>query len=264
MLESIHDARIKFFLQSNAGVSAARNLGISKARGNYIAFLDADDEWSTDYLQKQIDLVNQYPDCHVFVTDYVFRNSAGIFSNTIIRYLPFREEDGLLTNYFYVACYSHPPISTISVMISKEALLKIGGFPIGVKSGEDLLTWAKLAVHYKIAYSKYIGAVYNQDESYDYDKLPPRRQDAGDPVGKALKDLYKQHPNIKGFRSYIGHWHKMRASVAIRYGERCETLKESAYSLFYNPFNYKVIPFMVLALLPAQLRKKIISNYKGA
>ena len=71
------------------------------------------------------------------------------------------------------------------------------------------------------------------------------------------------HGNTEGLSQYISLWHKMRASVALRYGEVGETFHESLTALKYNHLNYKVIPFMILAIMPASLRKKIISlrNY---
>lgn len=75
-------------------------------------------------------------------------------TSTIIKKLPFKGEDGILSNYFEVASCSHPPICSISIMVKKNAIQSIGGFPVGVKSGEDLLTWARLAVQEKIAYSR--------------------------------------------------------------------------------------------------------------
>ena len=261
IVESFDDPRIHLIRQQNAGVSAARNRGISEAKGEYVAFLDADDEWMPEFLEEIRTLQEAYPACKAQATNYVF-NSNGVNSPTILRKIPFLGEQGILSNYFEVASCSHPPVCSISVCIERKLLQEIGGFPIGIKSGEDLLTWARIAVCTQWAYSLKAFAQYNLGEGYDKKNLPPRRQDAGDPVGKGLLELYKTGRKYVGFRKYLSHWHKMRASVAIRYGERKETLKEVIYSLKYNPFNYKVMLFGVLALLPRNIAKKIIHNYK--
>lgn len=264
VVQNIDDNRIRIVRQRNAGVSAARNRGIAEARFGLIALLDADDEWMLGYLETQYNLYRKYPDCSAFVCNYEFRNAAGRVAPTILRKLPFTGEDGVLDNYFEVASNSHPPITSISVMIRKSVIEGVGGFPVGICSGEDLLTWARLAVIGKIAFSKKVGAVYDLGEGYDYANMPPRRQDAGDPVGRQLLSLYREHRGEKcthGMKQYISHWHKMRASVAIRFGERAETLCEVAKSLWYNPLNYKVMPFAVLAVLPDKLRVSIIKRY---
>ena len=54
---SKNDSRIKYFTKNNSGVSETRNIGISNTKGDYIAFLDADDYWLADNLQKKIDLI---------------------------------------------------------------------------------------------------------------------------------------------------------------------------------------------------------------
>lgn len=261
-VEKFTDSRIRLIHQTNAGVSAARNRGIYEAKGEYVALLDADDEWLPDYLSTQMQLAEKYPDCNVFAVNYQFCDVNGNISTTIIRNIPFSDNSGILTNYFEVASTSHPPLWTSAVMARKEALLSVGGFPVGIRSGEDLLTWARLACRYNIAFSRKICAIYNLGEGYNYSNLPPRRQDENDPVGYELKKLMSDHSNIKGFKKYISHWHKMRASVAIRYGERLETMRECCSCLWYNPLNYKTIPFFVLAIIPSNLRMALIHRYK--
>lgn len=258
----VTDPRIRLIHQSNAGVSAARNQGIEEARGEFIAFLDADDEWNPDYLKTQYKLTQKYPECSVFACNYEFKDAQGKVTPTIIRKLPFKGEDGILSNYFEVASCSHPPLWTSAVMVKKSAMQLVSGFPVGIKSGEDLLTWARLACKYSIAYTKISQAIYNLGEGYNKKNLPPRRQDKGDPVGKILVELYKKYPKTRGMKAYISHWHKMRASVAIRYDERIETIYEVLQSLRYNIRNTKVMPFLILSLLPQKMRYRIISHYK--
>lgn len=257
-IQTIQDHRIRIFSQKNGGVSAARNTGIDIAKGKYVAFLDADDEWDIDYLETQINLIRNYPQCNVFATNYRFRDRFGTLSETIINNLHFSDDTAVLDNYFEIASTSHVPIWTSAVVILKDAIKRIGCFPIGVGSGEDLITWAKLAVQNDIAYCRIPKATYFLGEGYDYSKLPPRRQDSGDPVGKALSELLKKYPNTLCLKDYISHWHKMRASVAIRFGEKKETIIEAIKALAYNPLNYRVIPFVLLTLFPQKIRTKII------
>ena len=257
VVEQFDDPRIRLIRQANGGVSAARNRGIAEAHGEHIAFLDADDEWMPTFLEEIAALIAAYPECKARATNYIF-NSNGVKSPTLLHKIPFTEGRGVLTNYFEVASCSHPPVCSICVCIDRDLLQEIGGFPLGIKSGEDLLTWARIAVRTQWAYSMKPLAQYNLGEGYDKKNLPPRRQDEGDPVGKALKDIYQSHPNLVGFRKYLSHWHKMRASTAIRYGECRETFKEVCLSLKYNPLNYKVAMFGVLALLPRRMRDYII------
>ena len=261
VVETFDDPRIRLIRQANGGVSAARNRGIAEARGEHVAFLDADDEWMPTFLEEITALIAAYPECKARATNYIF-NSNGVKSPTILRKIPFAGERGVLTNYFEVASCSHPPMWTSAVCIDRDLLQEIGSFPVGIKSGEDLLVWARTAVRTQWAYSMKPLAQYNLGEGYDKKNLPPRRQDEGDPVGKALKEIYQSHPDLVGFRKYLSHWHKMRASTAIRYGERRETLKEVCISLKYNPLNYKVAMFGVLALLPTSIAKIIIHNHK--
>ena len=248
----IDDPRIRMIRQQNAGVSAARNKGVEEARGEYVAFLDADDEWRPDYLATQYALTQKYPDCGVFAVNYETRDAQGKTTPTIIRKLPFSGSDGILTNYFEVASHSNPPICSISIMVRKDAILSIGGFPVGIKSGEDLLTWARLACRYKIAYCRISLAIFNV-EGYEVSEKPKRIPSDVDVVGNELAKLRQEYqpPHID---AYLSTWHKMRSSVYMRLRMRKKSIKEAIIGLRYDPLNAKLYAFIVLNLLPNKLQ----------
>lgn len=254
--EKIVDDRIRLIRQDNAGVSAARNRGIQEAKYDLIAFLDADDEWKQEYLETQYNLSIKYPECSVFACNYEFKDSTGKIKPTIIKKLPFKEEDGILTNYFEVASCSHPPLWTSAVVVRKQAIMDIGGFPVGVKSGEDLLTWAKLAIKYKIAYTKTSLATYNLRMNYGVNSKPINIPQ-GNLVGHELEKLLKNNNHIKGLRRYIGRWYKIRAHIFLRGGEKRNALYNILKTIIFNPFEYKIYMYMIMLPLPTNLLNKM-------
>lgn len=254
-IQQVRDKRIKLIHQSNAGVSAARNRGIEEARFELIAFLDADDEWKPTYLETQYWLYQKYPACSVYACNYEFQNMDGVATPTTIRKLSFRTEDGVLSNYFEVASCSHPPLWTSAVMVKKKAIQAIGGFPIGIKSGEDLLTWARLAVEYKIAYSREILSIFIYDTKLFNADQQSRKPEEIDFVGSELATLYQKYPNCNGLKTYNALWHKMRARIYIEKGEKKLALKECLKSMHYA-ISIKILVFFSLSFLPFRL-----SNY---
>lgn len=233
-VEKFEDQRIRVVHQQNAGVSAARNRGIDEATGELIAFLDADDEWKPEYLATQYHLYQKYPDRSVYACNYEFRDSEGKVSSTIIRKIPFSGEDGILSNYFEVACCSHPPLWTSAVMVKKQAIQAVGGFPVGIKSGEDLLTWARLSVRGPIAYSKRVQAVYRQGYS---NPRPPEERDF---VGEQLEVLFRESPSTRGLKDYVAFWYKMRMCRCLAHRMWGKAGKAFIKSLRYNFLQGKI------------------------
>lgn len=257
----VTDPRIRLIHQKNAGVSAARNRGIEEAGGEYIAFLDADDEWKSNYLKIQYKLTQKYPECCVFACNYEFKDTQGKVTPTIIRKLPFKGEDGILSNYFEVSSCSHPPICSISIMVKKNAIQSIGGFPIGIKSGEDLLTWARLACRYSIAFYTIPLATFIFDEQHFNEDQRKRMPEEIDYVGSELAKLYERHRHVIGLKSYIGLWHKMRARIFMSKHNRKKALYECIYALRYS-ITIKIIIFLVLSLMPYRFIDYVFKKVK--
>lgn len=257
-VESVHDARMRLIRQENGGVSAARNRGIQEARGEYVAFLDADDLWEPDFLKTLHQLSVLYPDCSVYACNYDFVSPDGTHRSTIIRRLPFTGEHGVLNNYFEVASCSHPPLWTSALMVRKEAMQAIGGFPVGIKSGEDLLTWARLACSYKIAYTRRVTAHYTTIHEEDVEKAI-NRWDEQDPVLQGLLLLEQSYGDqIPALSTYIHRWKKIQCILAFRVGARAFARKYSLEALMDGASAREFIPLYILSFFPISIIEKIL------
>ena len=143
--------------QQNAGVSAARNNGFAVSSGDYIAFLDADDWWEPTYLEKMAQLIEDY-------------SEAGLYASNYMYYKPGKTHvavSNIETGYFnYPKSYYEGgamPIWTGATLIPRRVMDEMGGFPLGIKLGEDFLLWARIAMQYKVAFLNEPLAWYNND-----------------------------------------------------------------------------------------------------
>ena len=253
-----NQSKFRLIHQVNGGVSAARNRGIEEARGEYIAFLDADDEWLPDYLSSMALLIQEYPLCWVLASAYCYRRKDG---DTLVKLEGiFSGRKGILDNYFVVASISQPPLWTSAIIVRREIIKAIGGFPLGIRLGEDLITWATLACQYKIAYTKECLAIYNQlEENYEtgcyaFDVLPSPQNDE---VGKMLRVLKNKYSGVRGLGQYICHWHKMRFVMLVHDGRKKEAFIEYIKTWPYGLFNLDCYYRLFLNLLPCKLHAGI-------
>ena len=142
---------IRLIAQQNRGVSSARNRGAAEARSEFIAFLDADDEWLPDCASELQRLARAFP--HATVLTVLL---AKVGPNGALR----AEMSPLPQGYFgelssplesYRKGYGI--IHSSSVAIRRDAWRRSGGFPLGARSGEDICCWLKLLMSERIAHS---------------------------------------------------------------------------------------------------------------
>lgn len=154
LLKSVPNARL--INQENAGVALARNNGVTQAKGDYVCFLDADDWWDVSFLQEMQQFIKDYPEAGIWGTNYWYVKKGKT-------HIAVPCETGYINYPKLYAETSVMPLTSISVCIKKDIFNELGGFPKGIKLGEDFLLWAKIALHHKVAFLNNAIAYYNND-----------------------------------------------------------------------------------------------------
>ena len=145
------DTRIKIITKEHIGVSAARNTGIEAAKFNWIAFLDADDWWSPNFLEEMVYCIQKYPNHKLFAS-----GRSHVFADRIMRYNnPYLPAEGNVetVNYFKVISKYLPLINSSNALILKSHLGARGGFKELQKMHEDHDLWIRLSVGEDVVFS---------------------------------------------------------------------------------------------------------------
>ncbi len=152
------DQRVRLVVQPNSGECAARNRGIAESRGNWVAFLDADDEWMPRFLECATGFAATNPSLIlVFVNILSFAEKSPWLDCSL-------SEPRVLENYFAFSIqYGCRGITSSSVIIQKQILEIIGGFPIGIHRGGDVDTWTRLALMGEVGFVPEVLAVYHNE-----------------------------------------------------------------------------------------------------
>lgn len=136
------DPRIQCYSRDKPGPGgyAGRNLGIENAKCDWIAFLDADDEWHEDYLLERVALLKTYSGVDIISSKYSRQIQVGVQTiNDVKGYNDLHTEFGLRDFLENTGL-----IWTGSVTIKRTLLLDVGMFPVGkCKRGGDLDTWIR-------------------------------------------------------------------------------------------------------------------------
>ena len=149
------DDRVKFISQSNEGVSTARNLAISEARGDYIAFLDADDLWDKTKLEKQAQFLDDNPTVGLVATWMILTDEQGNPGAEVK--IDFEQGNirKQLIEISLIPCGSIP-------MVRRVCFDNVGVFDPTLRFGEDWEMWTRIAADYDFGLIKEILVYYRQ------------------------------------------------------------------------------------------------------
>lgn len=157
VVQKIKDSRISVFEKTNGGASSARNFGISKARYELIALLDADDEWDPVFLEKMAFLAGKFPEAGLYYSAYAGMNNKKYVHSNVIPSLT-ANYAGLLNIFDYPTDYG--PSSSTTVL-RRSLLERTGLFDLKLKKGEDTDMWIRFALNSPVAFFNAALATYH-------------------------------------------------------------------------------------------------------
>ena len=221
------DKRVKYHYQTNQGQASAKNRGIRESKGEYIAFLDADDMWMSKKLERQLPL---FDDAGVIGVVY----SSGTSINEEGEVIPPGEWNyfiGKITGRLLIAnC-----VPFDSAVVRRECFETIGLFDESLRMGIDYDLWLRISTKYEFGYLNeptFIYRVWSGQMSRNY----IGRYEWGI---KIMRDFLKKHPNLVDedtIREAWAHTYVGRGSCWANFGkDRLKAFKDYLRALGYKP-----------------------------
>lgn len=136
--------QVKIYLQQNAGVSAARNLAAFKSHGEWISFLDSDDEWMPHKLEAQIKYLVENPECKFLHSEELWIRN-GVRVNPKVKHLKSNERIFERSLDFCI-------ISPSTVILKRDLFLQEQGFDESFIVCEDYDLWLKVLLKEEIGF----------------------------------------------------------------------------------------------------------------
>lgn len=253
LVRNFSDPRIKLFSTVNRGVSCARNKALDSASGEWVAFIDADDEWSADHLMIIVNVIRENPQALIicdeyrgkgysFVSQLIESNSGWLTPSATsdVSVVVFDYLNALVSGLFVVSCSS--------AMVRRSALEKYGvRFQEGMRYGEDLNFWIRLSRLGSFIYCDYPGSLYHRD---DPNSGMNRRLRSGERAADLFFGLIKSDftsAELDDIRKFLA---RERLKTAFRNRGAKFSSKEIASVNFYAMNAFDVLCYVAIRYLP--------------
>jgi glycosyltransferase involved in cell wall biosynthesis len=203
--------------QANRGVSSARNRGISLVKTEFVALLDADDEWYPELIDKSIRLRNDFPKGEMYCfSHHYFSPEQGYYKPKLGVDSEFR---GYIEDFFKTSLVGSLAHSS-KVILRKTAFEKTNGFPDGVVLGEDLVVWMIMAMNGPTVADGYLGTKIHQEPDQSR-----KGRDGHVPYPLIyFSDFEKQKLLTKNARKYLWKMHMVHIGASLLASNKKEAI----------------------------------------
>jgi glycosyltransferase involved in cell wall biosynthesis len=283
--------RVEYIKQENHGVSVARNTGMKRATGDFIAFLDADDMWFPQKLAVQLNIFINHPDIAGVFSDFSLCNKHGditherfvtrnyhifnYYKYTWEKILPNREtvvvtKNGhdtsvsLFHGDVFRSLYIGNFINTSSTILKREVLNTIGYFTPERRTQEDYEYWLKIAQKYNLAYldtpllrsRRRPHQLTSKSEIFDIvqQSLEVIETIGVNNVSRLGKNLVARRLTDKYQKLALVHLSQGNSKGARECIRKC---------IKWKPFSYKNIVFLTLSYIPSTFTNTAYRFLKG-
>lgn len=250
----LSDQRIRYLYQENRGLSAARNIGIALAVGDFVALLDADDIWEPEKLACQVALLCQSREVGMVFSDFSTFDSGGIIACSKIPSLLI--ETITFSQLFVCNNFIYPS----TVVLRKSAFVESGGFDVSLRSIEDYDLWLRIAQRYRIVGINAPLVWIRQHDSNMSGNVPRMLESELEVLEKNCNGLPRRVVRRRRAKTYF-----LNADRYVHQRKRIEALLLVAKGLITYPFLFVDVTVVLVKLLlggetVGRLRRKINGN----
>jgi len=229
---------IRYIKQVNSGPSSARNHGIMQSNGEYIAFLDVDDEWMPSKIDKQVSLFESNQNLSITATSYIRCDADLLPIETTALNIPSKEK-GIIP---FRMLLEKNQLLTSSIMTKKNILDRCGFFDEEIQFGEDWDLWVRIAQLGEIGYIHTPLCKYRVHGAGLTGKLDDKNMQDWLKVIKKNRlrsnSWYDRHVTYR--KSYSWYLHNYAYLERVR-GQKAEGKKKALKSMITWPFTTRVL-----------------------
>lgn len=216
LVKSICDKRLVYIHQTHKGVSCTRNLGISCAKAQIIAFLDSDDRFKPEKLKIAKQYTENYPNFKIFHTEEIWYRNQKLLNQKKIHKKP---QGDVFVNSLKLCC-----IGMSTAVVKKELFDKIGNFDESFQACEDYELWLRAASLYPV---KLIPQALTIKQGGHPDQLSKKFPAMDTFRIAAIDKLLKNRPLTKAQKEHAVKELKLKCTIYIKGALKRNKLKEA-------------------------------------